>query len=309
MVTSASAAHALMYAAAHGNVQRVNELLDAGVSASCRWGIGLHTPLKHAAVNEHVHIMHRLLSAGADIDSCGDDNKTALYFAVITFKPKAVRFLLTRGATMSVTTTDGTTPLMAALSMFLPCNVMDKRKLRVISMLLSAGATVFGHNVDRLSALVQVVRAPDFSIPPPLQLRAFDMLVKHGADVDEQDSHGRTALHYAAAVNNVAMAMRLLHVGANIATVDLHERTAEDLAARNGYTRFTELLAEVHGRVRDKPRLHAFSMGLHQRSTSVVQLLSMEYIYKIFGVRKAETPHQRFIEEIVVVQGRLHGTV
>ena len=52
MDTSVSAAHALMHAALHGNVQRVNELLDAGVSASCRCGIGFHTPLKHAAVND-----------------------------------------------------------------------------------------------------------------------------------------------------------------------------------------------------------------------------------------------------------------
>ena len=53
------------------------------------------------------------------------------------------------------------------------------------------------------------------------------MRVKHDADVDEQDSQGRTALHYAAVSGHVAMVLRLLKAGANIATVDMHNRTAQ----------------------------------------------------------------------------------
>jgi hypothetical protein len=250
-----SAARALVEAAGRGNAQRVNELLNAGVPASCRWGIGLHTPLKQAAANEHVYIMHLLLRAGAEIDCCGDGNRSSLYFAVIMFRPKAVRFLLTRGAKTSVPSDEGKTPLMAALSMLLPCCVMDKCKLRVISMLLSSGATVYGHAENRLSALVQVVRAPDFSIPHPFQLRAFDLIVKHGADVDEQDSQGQTALHSATVVCNVGMVMRLLKAGANIATVDAHNHTAHDIAVRKAWRhpysdmRVLALLDEVHRRV------------------------------------------------------------
>jgi hypothetical protein len=49
--------------------------------------------------------------------------------------------------------------------------------------------------------------------------------------------------------------------------------------------------------------MHAFSMGLHRRaSDSPVQVLSKEYVNKIFNVKRATTDYERSIDEIVNVQ-------
>ena len=113
------------------------------------------------------------------------------------FQPEAVKFLLDNGANPSVTSREGSTPLMAVMSMFLPCRCMDEEKLSVVSMMFESGAVVYGHTVYRFSTLVEVVRAPYFSIPPLFQDRLFDLVVKYGADLDEVDEEGNSALHHA----------------------------------------------------------------------------------------------------------------
>jgi ankyrin repeat protein len=297
------AAKLMMLAASNGNLVGVRRLLKCGVSASSRAGIGLYTPLKHAAVNNHVAIMALLLLAGADIDSCGDGGRTALYFAAIVFQPEAVKFLLENGAKTSVTSREGSTPIMAAMTMFLPCNVMDERKLSIISYLLEAGAVVYGHTVYRFSTLVEVVRAPYFSIPPPFQDRLFDLVIKYKADINEVDAEGNSALHYAAKVENFSMTMRLLNNGANMYIRNSQNRTAKETCKRNHDVRVADLFEEVDRRIQDIPRIHAFSMGLHRRAfDSPVQVLSKEYVNKIFNVKRSTTEYEHSIDYIVDLQ-------
>jgi len=312
-----TATDALCSAAGNGDVARVRRCLAEGTSASGLDGytnIDVHFPaLKHAAVHGHLHVMDVLLRHGADIDGAGSGGATALHFAALTFQLDALQFLLNRGARVSVVNEDGRTPLMSALTNFLPIPscVMDERKLAAVKSLLEAGAAVYGHAPGRLSALTEVVRAPDFSVPAPLQLRAFDLLVAHGADVHERDSDRRTALHYATRCNNFDMVMRLLKLGVDITAVDSRNQTALDAVVReDGDTRATELLDALHRRVRDKPKMHAFAMGLRavdQRCS--VSILSLDLVHTIFAVRKPETAYERELEALADLQVRLHASV
>jgi len=294
----------MMMAASRGDAVCVQQLINEGVSVSSRAGFNRHTPMKHAAVNGHVHIMRILVRHGADVNSCGYDGTSALHFAAITFQREALLFLIRNGASVAKPSHDGTTPLMSVLSMFLPCNVMDERKIKVIEILLSAGAVVYEHRAYYRSALVEIVRAPGFSIPPAFQLRAFDLLVKFGANVNERDAHGQTALHYAAACGNLEMAIRLLKAGINIETADDVGRTAKDVPCeKDGYVAVRFLLEEVSRRIRDVSRMQVFSMGLHKRAVeSPVHMLTMEHINAIFKVRRPQTQYEHDIEEIVDLQ-------
>ena len=310
-----TAADALCAAAGGGNVGLVRRCLaEGGTSASALGGIGSYPVLKHAAVNGHLHVMEVLLRHGADIDGHGPDGRTALHFAAVTFQLEALEFLLGRGARVSVAAKCGATPLQGALGMFLPGCMMNERKLAVVQRLLEAGAAVYGHSEHHLSALAEMVRAPDFSVPRPLQLRAFDLLVAHGAAVDERDRDMRTVLHYASRANNFEIVLRLLKLGADVTAVDLSGETAADAAGRQSGRRCEDddarvgaLLRGVHRRVRDRPKMHAFCMGLRALDTErcSVPLLSTELVREIFGVRKPETAFEREVEALAEVQLRL----
>jgi ankyrin repeat protein len=299
-----TAVDTLCFAAASGDVPLVNRYLTAGVSASALDSY-MHFPaLKHAAVGGHLGVMDVLLRRGADIDQAGSRGLTALHFAALTFQLEALRFLLDRGACVSVADVDGDTPLMQALRMFLPCCVMDERKLAVVQRLLEAGAAVYGSRAGRLSALAEVVRAPGFSIPPPLQLRAFDLLIAYGADVENRDDDGRTALHHAALANNFEMAMRLLQLGADITAVDLQGQTAPDATARHTHNvdaRVAQLLHSVYRRVTDKPRILAFSQS--------VSWLADDLVREIFSAREPETAYEHELEALAELNLRLHPCV
>ena len=309
--TPPTAADALCSAAENGNIARVRRCLAEGTSASALDGF-IHFPaLKHAAVNGHLDVMDVLLRHGADIDGRGSGGLTALHFAAITFKLEALQLLVDRGACVSATDERGGTSLMAVLSNFLPCRVMDDHKLAVVACLLEAGAAVYGHALHRLSALTQVVRAPYFSIPPPFQRRAFDLLVAHGADVHERDSKRRTALHYAAQCNNFDMVVRLLALGVDMAAVDNRNQTAREDAAAfagdrgGGDTRARELLDALHRRVRDKPKMHAFAMGLRAVDERCsVRVLSIDLVHTIFGAAKPDTAYERELNALAEVQLR-----
>jgi len=325
----------LCAAAGNGDLPLVLACLEDGTKPSALGGFVPFPVLKYAAVNGHLDVMDALLRHGADIDAAGDGGLTTLYFTAVTFQLEAMRFLLDRGASVSVEDVKGKTPLMAALSMFLPSSMMDARKLAVIECLLDAGAAVYGHGPHRRSALVEVVRAPDFCIPAPLQLRTFDMLIAHDADFNERDSTMKTALHHAAAANNVEMVLRLLRLGVDITAVDQNGRTALDDARRSdgarqraaahaawavhdGHswhsetddTRATELLEGVLRRVRDKPKMLAFLMGLRTKDTRCyVPMLSTELVREVFGVTKPETAYEYEVEALAELQLRLHAGV
>ena len=305
----------MMMAALEGNVPRMRQLMHNGVAAWCRAGFQLHGMIKYAAVRGHINAIRFLIEEGADLDARGTDGSTALYSACIAFEPEAVDFLISKKASM-VGEYDGTTLLRGTMSMFLPCWPMDESKLKVVSSLLSAGQVVYGPSVYYKSALQEAVCAPYFSIPRPFQIRLLDLFLEYGADVNEQDTRERTALHHAAMLNNFEATVWLLKAGVDIFTVDNSNLTAAEVFKESGKIcernadyakkdfRVILLLREVAERVDDRWwRMHQFSMGLHKRSTkSPVQILSMEHIHSIFNVKVPETEQEKEMEKMVALQ-------
>lgn len=67
-------------------------------------------------------------------------------------------------------------------------------------------------------------------------------LLKNGANKDEQDEEGRTALHFACGYGELECAEVLLGEGASIDLVDNNKNTALHYAAGYGQAKSVELL-------------------------------------------------------------------
>uniref|UniRef100_A0A4W6FY12 Kinase D-interacting substrate 220b n=1 Tax=Lates calcarifer TaxID=8187 RepID=A0A4W6FY12_LATCA len=116
---------ALMIAAKEGYTEIVQDLLDAGTY--------VNIPDRVSGEGGHVEIVRALLHKYADIDIRGQENKTALYWAVEKGNATMVRDILQCNPDTETCTKDGETPLIKATKM---------RNIEIVELLLDKGAKV-----------------------------------------------------------------------------------------------------------------------------------------------------------------------
>ena len=97
-------------AAAEGDLDRVNALLDANAAVNCRDQYG-ETPLHRAAWEGHAQIVEALLRRGADPSATTDYGKTPLHRASRTGHTDIIRALVNAGAWMDAPNAEGETAL------------------------------------------------------------------------------------------------------------------------------------------------------------------------------------------------------
>ena len=68
-------------------------------------------------------------------------------------------------------------------------------------------------------------------------LTLVEILLKNGADVNDTDGHGQTALHVASTEGFLELAKILLDAGADINAIDHDKRSSLDLVVNNLYER------------------------------------------------------------------------
>ncbi len=71
---------------------------------------------------------------------------------------------------------------------------------------------------------------------------ALKELLQGGADKDEKDDEGRTALHFACGYGEIACAEELIKAGANVDAKDGNDNTPLHYAAGYGQVEATQLL-------------------------------------------------------------------
>ncbi len=151
-----SALDDLMFAAAHGRVNIVKALLEAGADVNARSDVHDSTAVMLAAGNGHVDVVKVLLEAGADIEERDRAGRTTLAFAAGLDDVEIVKILLDAGADVNAKDGLGTTPLMWAVS---------EGQADIVKVLLDAGADVHAKNSNGYTALSLIPNKRLFSIP------------------------------------------------------------------------------------------------------------------------------------------------
>jgi len=221
---------ALHWAARADDAEVVDLLIRAGakVNAVNRYGV---TPLSLAAVNGGSKVTDRLIAAGADVNAALPDGETVLMTAARSGNPQVLRALLVRGANVNAVerTQQQTAVTWAAV----------ENNGAAIRVLAEAGAN--------LNARSTTLEFPEFkwtvsgmvstSLPrggwTPLMFAAREnsidaarALAEAGADLNQRDPEGSTALILAIVNAHFDLASLLVEKGADPNIADLTGMTA-----------------------------------------------------------------------------------
>ena len=238
---------ALHWAVRADDVEMVRLLLSAGADASAATREGI-TPLSLAAVNGSTQVTSVLIEAGANVNAVLPEGETILMTAARTGQPDVVEMLVTHGADLNARENwFGETALIWAAA---------ENHAGAVRVLVRHGADVN----TRSNALVVPRRRNGQSILPlgswtPLMyaarqgaLESTKALLDAGADMNQIDPDGATALVLAIINANYDVAAALIEKGADPNLGDKEANMAALYAAIDMHR-----LAIGHGRPNPKP--------------------------------------------------------
>jgi len=180
-----------------GNMKLVNFLLDHGANPAIPDAHGL-PPLVVCATSTYNSAeipFDRLLAKGANLNAAGPDGATMLTRAVQRNDPRLLQKLLSLGADPNAPDGAGDPPLIGAV-----------RNMSLVTLLVDKGADVNRPGHDG-TALIAALRMQSMD--------AVGYLLSKGANPLPTDSHGNTALHFAAqSMRTTAAIPMLLNAGA-----------------------------------------------------------------------------------------------
>ncbi|EMT70529.1 Ankyrin repeat domain-containing protein 50 [Fusarium odoratissimum] len=190
------------------------------------------TPLHMAVMQGHEAIVNQLLAAGADVNAKDDDRWTPLHAAVVRGHDNLIELLASR--------VDDAQEIMDKLQ----SELSDQDNRNILEELAS--------NKSHGSIVVSGLRT---AVNSGYKERIMS-LIESGADIDAQDPIGEsTALTQAAEQGRADLASLLLENGANPNQREKHGKTALHIAAQNGHLDVVAVLiaggadidARVHG--------------------------------------------------------------
>eukprot|EP00004_Rigifila_ramosa_P006970 TRINITY_DN1789_c0_g1_i1.p1 TRINITY_DN1789_c0_g1~~TRINITY_DN1789_c0_g1_i1.p1 ORF type:complete len:809 (-),score=207.18 TRINITY_DN1789_c0_g1_i1:137-2359(-) len=205
----------LLFAASHsGNIDLVRLLLDRG--ANVQQKDEMESTALHCSITPEISRL--LIHRGADIHAKDKEGQTPLHFAAETSgDTQLFQTLIELGANVSEKNTDGETPLHLA--------ARSQRNVRVCALLIEYGANVHEKSEKGMTPLHCVARTNQ-------NTEIFELLIQKGAVVDERDKDGQTPLHYAALSNeNAFICEELIKHGAAVCATDKTGQTPMHLAA------------------------------------------------------------------------------
>lgn len=105
-------------AAASGNLEAIQQHIEAGSDLNVRDPEGGACPLSTAALFGQTEAAVALIEGGADINCRGNDGATPLHVAAFFCRPEIVKALLDKGADTTIRNSYGSTPLEAVSGPF-----------------------------------------------------------------------------------------------------------------------------------------------------------------------------------------------
>ncbi|MBU0617074.1 MAG: ankyrin repeat domain-containing protein [Planctomycetes bacterium] len=160
-------------------------LLAAGADVDAADGEGM-TALHVGLARQRDELVAALIEGGADVHLRDANGRTPLYYAALSNNSKAIALLVEKKADVDLADKAGNTALHAAA---LRC------RCKAIELLLKSGANVAAPNQNGETAL-HVLAAQQFRAKEAeqLQVAIAELLIAHGADVNQRASDGTTPL-------------------------------------------------------------------------------------------------------------------
>jgi len=196
-------------------VETADLLIRAGARVDAANDLGA-TPLWMASLNGSAAMVGRLLGAGANPNLALLLGETPLMIASRSGNPDVVTQLIDKGANVNTRGPRGQTALMWAVA---------EQHPDVVKVLLARGADIHA----RSEVLSQVMAVP------PHGLLEYNRQIPFG---------GETALMFAARVGDLASAQLLVAAGANVNDADAWGVSAMVLAAHSGFGELVNLLLD-----------------------------------------------------------------
>ena len=236
---------ALHWASYRNDLEGADLLLEAGADVNAATDLGV-TPLWLAAENASQAMVARLLEAGADPNRALLLGETPAMVAARSGNPDVLERLLTAGADPEARGARGQTALMWAAA---------RHRTAAVEVLLAHGADVHA----RSDVWSQVMAVPPHGRPE------YNADVPHG---------GNTPLMFAAREGALAAAQRLVAAGADVDDADAWGVSALVLAAHAGHREVAELLlAEGADPSADAAGFGALHIAVMRRDASLVAAL------------------------------------
>ncbi|XP_035254880.1 neurogenic locus notch homolog protein 3-like, partial [Anguilla anguilla] len=201
------------------NVRGPDGFTPLMLASFCGGGLESDIPEEEDPEESSANIISDLIYQGASLSAQTDrTGETPLHLAARYARADAAKRLLDAGADANAQDNTGRTPLHAAVA-------ADAQG--VFQILIRTRATDLDSRMyDGSTALILAARLA-------VEGMVEELITCH-ADVNAVDELGKSALHWAAAVNNVEATVALLKNGANKDMQDLKEETPLFLAAREG---------------------------------------------------------------------------
>ena len=209
-------ATALHWASHHDDLETVARLVEAGADVNAATDLGV-TPLWAASQNGSAAVAERLLEAGADPNGALLAGETPLMLAARVGAPDVSRVLLAFGADAAARGPRGQTALMWAVA---------QHHAAVVEVLLAHGADVHARS-DVWSQMMAV---------PPHGQPEYNADIPHG---------GNTALMFAARNGDLASARLLVAAGADVDDTNAWGVSAVAMAAHAGFRPLVALFLEA----------------------------------------------------------------
>jgi len=162
----------------------------------------------------HIALFEAMLAAGADPNATTLTGGTPIMFAALGNHASIVERLLAEGADPDRQGTNGWSAVTIAAAKGFP---------QMIHQLAAAGVDINAPDVYRWTPLMRAVDNGHAQVVDVL-------LSREGVNLQQQDEAGNTALHYAVAHHNTAVAAALLQAGANPDVPNLKDLTPRQMA-------------------------------------------------------------------------------
>jgi ankyrin repeat protein len=206
--------------------------------------------LMFAAARDHTEIVQTLLEAGVNVNATDERGTTALLGAVMCGYVNTMQILIDAGANPNIG--DDEFPILILAVTGTPLKIKEelekdwhrneselheevaKRHIKVIQLLLSAGADVNSRGAEGFTPLIASMLICD--------IRVIEALIDAGANVNVRGRDGMTALMVASMAGKTSVVQILIDAGADVNAKFKSNETALTLAASNKHFEIVRML-------------------------------------------------------------------